>query len=134
MLEIITQIINSPIINVVLTLLIVFQWYKQHAKEQSIKNNLFSIRRMIDRTLKADSLQTITQKSADLIDIIDSTLATLDARTPFKKRLLEVLHIIAMRFRKESLRDLERLPNEVDIEEKKVKRIKNKKVKKLIEK
>ncbi|MFA4880834.1 MAG: hypothetical protein WC650_04410 [Candidatus Doudnabacteria bacterium] len=128
--ETITQIINSPVLNVVLTLLIFFQWYKQRAKEQSIKNNLFSIRRMIDRTSGVNSLQAIAQKSADLIDTIDSTLATLGARTPFKKRLLEMLDIIEMRFRKESSKDLERLPNETDIEEKKIKRIKNKKSKK----
>lgn len=130
--EIITQITNfisSPIISVVLSLLIVFQWYKQHTKEQSIKNSLFSIRRMIDRTLGVNSLQAIAQKSTDLIDAIDSILATLGVRTPFRKRLLETLDMIAMRFRKESSKDLERLPNETDIEEKKIKRIKNQKSK-----
>jgi len=117
--EIITQIINSLIqivnlqlISVVLSLLFIFQWYKQQAKEQSIKNNLFSIRRMVDRASRVDSSLAIAQKSADLIDVIDSTLATLDARNPFKERLLEVLHMIQIRFRKESLKDLERLPDE----------------------
>lgn len=115
MLETITQIVTSPTTNIVLTLLLIFQWFRQQAKEQSVKNNLFSIRRMIDRTSDAGSTQTITQKSADLIDAIDSTLATLDVRIPFEKRIRETLDTIAMRFRKESLRDLKRLPNEVEV-------------------
>lgn len=114
MLETITQIITSPTTNVVLTLLLIFQWFRQQAKEQSVKNNLFSIRRMIDRTSDVESTQTITQKSADLIDAIDSTLATIDVRIPFEKRLGETLDIIVTRFRKESLMDLKRLPNEVE--------------------
>lgn len=114
MLELINQITTSPTTNVVLTLLLFFQWYRQYAKEQSIKNNLFSIRRMLGRTLETTDAQTLTQKAHDLIDALDATLATLDARTPFVKRIQETLNAIQVRFQKESMEELKRLPTEVD--------------------
>lgn len=114
MLEYFNQIISSPITNVVLTLFLVFQWYKQHAKEQSVKYNLFSIRRMISRIPEITDTHNIKQKADDLVDALDATLATLGARNPFTKRMQEIVNAIEKRFYKESVEELKRLPNEIE--------------------
>ena len=111
----INQITTSPITSAILTLLLIFQWYRQYAKEQSIKNSLFSLRRMLGRTIGATEAEITTQKAHDLIDVLDATLATLDTRMPFIKRLRETLNTIEARFCKESLEELKRLPNEVEM-------------------
>jgi len=100
-------IVSSPITNVILTLLLLFQWYRADAKEQSVKNNLLGIRRMLSRLPK--------WKAYHLTDALDATLATLDTRLPFVVRLHEVLDGIKKRFRSESEKVIELVPNEEDI-------------------
>ncbi len=109
----ITQIITSPIISVILTLLIVFQWYKQRAKEQSVKNNLLAIRRILSNS--GTSGQTdLMQKTEDIINVLDATLATLGSRSPFVRRLNEVVTIIEKHFEVQAEADLKRTSNEID--------------------
>ncbi len=106
------QIISSPITNVVLTLLIVFQWFWQRAKEQSIKNSIFSVRRILSRMMDPDN-GTSSQKAHDLIDNLDAILATLNARPPFTERINEVSDYIRKKIRFESKEEIELLSNEV---------------------
>lgn len=113
MIEIISSLVTSPITNVVLFLLLFFQWDRQHAKEQSIKNDLFAMRRMLDHIYF--SKESSGQFSKEMIiEQLDGTLATLDARSPFIERWNEVVSMIKKRFRQESEKDLKRLPHEID--------------------
>ncbi len=82
------QIINSPTLNVVLTLLLLFQWYFSFAKERAIKNVLFAARITLNRNGEATSA----------IDILDAALATLDARQPFTEELKKLTKKIIGRF------------------------------------
>lgn len=101
----IKDIVNyySGTINIVLTLLLLFQWHKMHAKEQSIKFSLFAIRRILGRR---------NPTAEDIIEQLDAVLATLDARRPFVQRTNEVFNTIRTRFDIESQKELKNLPNE----------------------
>lgn len=107
------QIFTSPITNVVLTLLIIFQWFWQRAKEQSVIDNLFSVRRIVGRTINYEN-NVLAQKSHDLVDVLDATLATLGARLPFTERINEVLDYIKDKNRLASKEKLEKFPNEIE--------------------
>lgn len=98
--------------SIILALLLLFQWYSQHAKEQSIKNYLFSIKRMVARIEGLNSVEVMKEKARDLIDTIDATLATVGARHPFLIKVEEVLKKIRERFESEEKKDLESLPRE----------------------
>ena len=80
----IINILGSPTFGVVLSLLLLFQWYKQHAKEQAIKNALFAIRRKVYRGQSSGVSFSQNDRYLDLADDIDSILATLGARKPFR--------------------------------------------------
>ena len=86
------DILTSPVFNVVLTLLIIFQWLYQRAKEQAIKNNLFALRNIITKK----RFHRISSNEIDsLVEQIEAVLATLEARKPYKiamKRLIEKIH------------------------------------------
>ena len=104
-LEFFTQL--SFIFNVVLCLLLIFQWYKQYAKEQSVKNNLIAVKGAIERIQNLANTELATYKSKDLVDILDATLATLGARHPFDEKREMVLNVIRKRFTSESKKPLE---------------------------
>ncbi len=98
----------SEVFNIILSLLIVFQWFSQYAKEQSIKNSIFALRRMISRIKDMPDNQVIKQQKAnDLVDFLDSLLATIGFRHPFKKRLEINLNAIKDRMNEESDQELE---------------------------
>ena len=86
--DFISQVLNPSTINIILSLLLLFQWYNNHAKEQSVKNNLLGIRRVLDSDKK-------NSKNTTLKEFLDATLATIGARPPFiedgKKMLDSVL-------------------------------------------
>ncbi len=116
--NIFTEIITSPIISTILTLLIIFQWFRQQAKEQSVKHNLFAMRRTLIRFQEVSDSVVVSQKATDLSDWLDATLATLGARFPFVRRLDEVMDMIKSRFSSESEDDLKHLPNEIGLSKK----------------
>lgn len=89
------QVLGSPTFGVVLSLLLIFQWHKQHAKDQAVKNSLFAMRRKVCRNINDSNFSQ--QKSYDLIDDIDSVLATLGYRKPFQKQLNGILCLIGLR-------------------------------------
>ncbi len=119
--EMINQIVTSPITNVILILLLFFQWDRQYAKEQSLKYILFSIRRMISRISEVPDSQMVKEKAPDLIDTLDACLATLGARSPFMNRMQETLSMIKDKFVKESSDEIKKLPSEISEDEKIVK-------------
>lgn len=99
-LEVIRQLLPAPsTFNIILTLLIIFQWYKQHAKEQSIKNNLFAIRRTLEPVLNPEAT----------IEFIDATLASLGSRRPFIEKLKETQEYIKCKFVVESKKKIAEL-------------------------
>jgi hypothetical protein len=67
---------------------------KQYAKEQSIKNNLFSIRKVVNR------IHDI--RSKDVVDHIDAVLASLGARGPFSDMVSQKIDSIILGFKKDS--------------------------------
>ena len=80
-------VLVSAIFNIVLTLLIVFQWFWDRARERAVKNALLAIKRIV--------LRLPREKASDLLDVIDATLATIGARKPFSAwgtRTIEALH------------------------------------------
>lgn len=114
--SLISQITTWPNISVILTLLLAWQWHRQHAKEQSIRYNLLGLRRAAYRFNGLTDAQSIQHKTDDLTDWIDATLATLDVRMPYKIKLQEVTESIIVKFRRESKRTLANLPNELSEE------------------
>ncbi|MCX6731715.1 MAG: hypothetical protein NTX55_01880 [Candidatus Parcubacteria bacterium] len=109
--SVIIEIATSPVMTLVVTLLFFFQWYKQHAREQSIKYSLFSIRRILSRVLKLGTgLQNTNAQ--DLIDYLDAILATLGARPSFIEKLREVVKNIKTKIKIESREKIESLPTE----------------------
>ena len=83
----------SFLANIILTLLLIFQWDRSHAKEQSVKNNVFATRRMVAGLLGHND-EVVAQKAKDITENIDATLATVDARSPFTERLKHVLSMV----------------------------------------
>lgn len=94
----------SLVANIILTLLLFFQWDRGHAKEQATKNNILATRMMVSRT-KDDSADNI-------LSSIDVTLASLDARLPFVEQSKAVLDDIKQRFQREEKVPLAKLEQE----------------------
>src|SRR3989344_630166 len=65
----------STVINVVLSLFLLFQWYKNHAREEAVKNGVLAVHAMIERLSDP--------RAQDILDSLDGTLATLGRRHPF---------------------------------------------------
>ena len=97
--EIFTRLLETTTSSIILTLLLFFQWYKQHAKEQSIKNNLLAVRRILNKTLNAN-----TEAATEALD---ATLASLGARGPFIRLLHQTQDVILGRLKQESNRPIE---------------------------
>ena len=106
-----TEISVSSVANVVLTILLFFQWWQQHAKEQSVKNGLFSVRRITGRI--ASSQEGAVNKAEDALDALDGVLATLDVRNPFSQRLDKVLDSVQQKFQHEAEKEVMEIPGEV---------------------
>jgi len=87
-------------------------WDRQYAKEQSVKNNLIAMRRIIERIQELGNIEAVIHKSKDLVDNLDATLATLGARRPFEEIRQKVLDMVSKRIQNESEKTLESLPNE----------------------
>lgn len=100
------QVLGSPTFGVVLSLLLIFQWHKQHAKDQAVKNNLFAMRRKVLRSINKASSTVETEKAYDMVDDIDAILATLDSRKPFSKNLDQVVDMITKRNNLEKQKEL----------------------------
>ncbi len=92
--NILDVLLTSSTANIILTLLIIFQWVKQHAKEQSIKNNLFAIRRVVSRISDI--------RSSDVVDHLDAVLASLGAREPFSYAVKDKIKSILLDFKNDS--------------------------------
>ena len=91
------EAVGSPTFGIVLTLLLIFQWYKQHAKDQAVKNSLFSMRRKVCRKVSEKSFRSEQDTAYDMVDDIDAILATLGSRKPFEKGLNKVINLIFRR-------------------------------------
>lgn len=91
---IVDTLFTSSTANIILSLLLIHQWMKQYAKEQSIKNNLFSIRKVVNR------IHDI--RSKDVVDHIDAVLASLGARGPFSDMVSQKIDSIILGFKKDS--------------------------------
>src|SRR3989344_394272 len=102
----IVQFLGSPTFGVVLTLLLIFQWHRQHAKEQAVKNILFAMRRKVLRSINKNNSVVATEKAHDMVDDIDAILATLDSRKPFSKNLNQVVDMINKRNNLEKQKEL----------------------------
>lgn len=89
----------SSVFNIILALFLFFQWFKNRAREESIKNNVFSARRMVAGLMEHNN--DVKQKAKDITEILDATLATLGARLPFKKWREIIIERIRQRNRKE---------------------------------
>ena len=87
----------SSVINIVLSVLLIVQWYKQQAREESVKNHLFSLRRILERQ---------TASSSDFMDVVDGILATLGARVPFNAKLNSIITTVKNRFSKDAGKEL----------------------------
>lgn len=107
-----TEIPISSVANVVLTLLLLFQWLKQYAKEQSVKNGLLAVRRIIGRITQSQK-SAVASKAEDAVDSLDGVLATLDARHPFAKRLEGVLDSVQQKFQHEAKKEVKEIPGEI---------------------
>ena len=88
----ISKIASNPAVSLILSLLLFFQWDRQYAKEQSVKNNLLAMKRIIDAQN--------TPESKVLGEMLDATLATIGARSPFQKEGKRVLSFINEKFEK----------------------------------
>lgn len=93
---------NATTLNIILGLFIMFQWFRQYSKEQSIKNTLFAMRRILNSV----------PESTAAVETLDAALATLGARNPFVKRFCVVRDMIMERFQKEEIASVEELQNE----------------------
>ena len=82
-------------LNIILGLLLLFQWDRKHASEQATKLGLLGTRRMVGRL---DS-----PAAADIMDSLDATLATLNARSPFIEWSQRILLNIQERFKRDSI-------------------------------
>ena len=80
----------SEVANIVLSLLVIFQWYRDRAREDAVKNNMFAVREMVRR------IDSTT--SQDVIDTIDANLATLGARKPYVERCKRTIATIHEKF------------------------------------
>lgn len=81
----------SEVANIVLSLLLIFQWYRDRAREDAVKNGLLAVREMVSRTVAANSL--------DILDALDANLATLGGRPPFVERCKKKLSSISLKFK-----------------------------------
>lgn len=79
------SLFGSPTFGTILSLLLLFQWYKQHSKEQAVKNTLFAMRRKVERWRVEKDIEP--GRAADIMEDLDSVLATLGARGPFQKAM-----------------------------------------------
>lgn len=102
----IIQFLGSPTFGIVLSLLLIFQWYKQHAKDQAVKNSLFAMRRKVLRSINNSSSAVEKGKAHDMIDDIDAILATLNSRKPFSKDLNQIVDMITKRNNLEKQKEL----------------------------
>ncbi|MCG2694033.1 hypothetical protein L6259_02040 [Candidatus Parcubacteria bacterium] len=89
----ILSVVTSPVTNVVLTLLLIFQWFWGRAKEKAIKYNIFAIRRSINNEKKLDN--------KDILNFIDATLACLGSRVVFDRQLDSIMNWIKKKFRED---------------------------------
>ena len=85
----------SEVFNIIFSLLLVFQWYKGYAKEQSVKNNLLGIKVVLDSDKK-------NNKYKALREFLDATLATIGARPPFVEKGKKMIQAIEKKFAKKS--------------------------------
>lgn len=84
----------STVMNIILALLIIFQWFWDRSRERAVKNAVFAARRIILRI--KDDLQAVAA-----IDVIDAALATVDARRPFKQWTMDMMNSIRQRSNQE---------------------------------
>src|SRR3989344_4304455 len=82
----------SEVANIILSLLLIFQWHRDRSREDSVKNSLLGIREMVQR---ANALS-----SPDILTAIDSHLATLDVRFPYVERGRRLISGILTRFKR----------------------------------
>ena len=93
-----TDVSLSFVANVVLTLFLGFQWWRSHAKEQSVKNGLFAVRSIVQR-ISGIRLAEVAQRAEDAVDALDGVLATLDARPPFSRKSRQTMDEVHEKFK-----------------------------------
>lgn len=91
----------SEVANIILTLFLLFQWYRDRAREEAIRNYILAGRRMVMRG--SDSMA--------VIDALDATLSTLGSRKPFLEWGDGVLKFLHIRSSEEKVAGLSSLSN-----------------------
>ena len=95
---------GSGIANIVLTLLLFFQWFWDRSRERAVKNGVFAAWRIISR------IENDPQAIAAL-DTIDAALATMESRRPFKKWVIDVTESLRQRSEEEENGQLTPFPS-----------------------
>ncbi len=71
----------SGIINVILSLLVIFQLLDRRSKNKWLENTFHALREMSERAAVLSDKQAVKQKSDDLISVIDGAIRTIDGST-----------------------------------------------------
>lgn len=66
------------VINVILTLIVLFQWLDRRSKNRWLENTFHALREMSKRAATLSDKQAVKQKSDDLISVIDGAIRTID--------------------------------------------------------
>lgn len=74
--SVITQIFG--VLNVILTLIVAFQFLDKRSKNKWLENTFYSLREMSERASFLSGKQAVKQKSEDLISVIDGAIRTID--------------------------------------------------------
>jgi hypothetical protein len=80
----------SEVFNIILSLIFLFQWWRNQSREEAVKYHLLAVREMVKRTE--------SQSSPDIMGSLDATLATLGTRRPYVERCRRILLSIGVKF------------------------------------
>lgn len=68
----------SGILNIVLTLTVIFQWIDRRTRQKWLENTLYALHEMSKRVADLSERQAIKQKSEDLLSVIRHAIKTID--------------------------------------------------------
>lgn len=71
---------NSGVLNIILAMIVIFQWFDRRSKGKWLENSLFAMKEMSERLESLDSKEAIKQKSSDSISVINAAIKTLDSK------------------------------------------------------
>ncbi len=68
----------STIFNVILSLIVIFQWIDKRSKNKWLENTFYALREMSERAASLSEKEAVKQKSDDLISVINGAIRTID--------------------------------------------------------